>query len=277
MRGVRIAAPYTLVAASRIVSNGMVRWRSTGDKAPEILVASAMSVNDRGVPSGARLVQCSALTRPFATLALAIAALSMWPVAAAGQDPPPRIGPVVADLHLTVPRFPSEQQLADSRSLALRELPGTGLGLHAGAHVYLLKWKAVTFGLGGDFTLARAHVPARLIAVDQLGRAVTERFTHVAPELSFNFGSGNGWSYVSGGIGPSTWSIVPDGTTASSASTERIRTINYGGGARWFAKRHVAFSLDVRFYAIDPGAPDPGRPGGPRTTLLIIGGGVSIK
>lgn len=236
-----------------------------------------MSVNDRGVPGADRLVQCSALTRPFATLALAIAALSMLPVAAAGQDPPPRIGPFVADLHFSVPRFPGEKQLADSRGLALRELPGAGLGLHAGAHVYVLTWRAVTFGLGGDFTAARSHASARLIKVGELGRAVTERFTHVAPDLSFNFGSGDGWSYVSGGIGSSTWSIVPDGTTASPANTERLKTINYGGGARWFVTRHLAFSVDVRFYAVDPGTPDPDRPGGPRTTLLIIGGGLSIK
>ena len=40
---------------------------------------------------------------------------------------------------------------------------------------------------------------------DVIGRPVTERFTHLAPELSFNFGTGNGWSYLSGGIGRSTW------------------------------------------------------------------------
>lgn len=228
-------------------------------------------------PFGAdRLVQCSALTRPFATLVLAVAALAI-PVSAVAQDPPPKIGPFVVDLHGTVPRFPSDQQLADSRGLVLRELPGSGVGLHAGAHVYVLTWKAVTFGLGGDLTIARSHAGAKLIAVDQLGRAVTERFTHAAPALSFNFGTGNGWSYISGGIGSSTWSIVPDGMAASASNTERLKTISYGGGARWFAKRHVAFSFDVRFYAIDPGTPEPGRPGGPRTTLLIIGGGISVK
>ena len=197
--------------------------------------------------------------------------------AAAAQDPPPKIGPFVADVHFTVPRFPSDPQLADSRGLALRELPGVGIGLHGGAHVYPIRWKAVTFGLGVDVTVARAHASEKLIAVDQLGRAATERFTHIAPELSFNFGTGDGWSYISGGIGTSTWSIVPDGTAASPANSERLKTINYGGGARWFAKRHLAFSLDVRFYAIDPGTPDPGRFGGPRTTLLVIGGGISVK
>ena len=61
-----------------------------------------------------------------------------------------------------------------------------------------------------------------------------------------------------------------------------MKTINYGGGARWFIKSHVAFSFDVRFYAINPGvvlARPNGtlREGSPRTTLTAIGAGVSIK
>jgi hypothetical protein len=197
---------------------------------------------------------------------------------AAPQDPPPKIGPFVVDLHGTIPRFSDEGQLAESRGLTTRELPGTGLGAHAAFNVYMFKWKAVTFGLGVDGTFARAHKSAEPVNATQTTRAVTERFWHAAPDLSFNFGSGNGWSYLSGGIGSSQWSVVPDGEEPTPADTERLRTINYGGGARWFSKRHIAFSLDVRFYAIDPGtAGYLGRPGGPRTTLLFMGGGISIK
>lgn len=198
------------------------------------------------------------------------------PVAA--QDPTPKIGPFVIDLHASIPRFPSDnQQLADSRGLLLQELPGRGLGLHAAAQVYFLKWKAVTFGVGADLTVAQAHQDPPQISADYFGRAVTERFTHVAPDISFNFGDGDGWSYLSGGIGPSTWSVVPDGEAPQAPDTEHLQTINYGGGARWFIKRHLAFSLDVRFYAINPSTPLPGRPTGPRTTLLSIGAGVSVK
>jgi hypothetical protein len=193
------------------------------------------------------------------------------------QGPPPRIGPFVVDVHGTFPRFPRNQQLADSRGLLLRELPGAGLGLHGGVHVYPLRWRAVTFGLGADVTLARAAQRAPQIAEGVTGQAVTERFTHFAPQLSFNFGDGDGWSYISGGIGTSTWSLVPDGLVAAGPDAERLTTINYGGGARWFIKRHLAFSFDVRFYAIDPSAPVLGRPGGPRTTLVIMGAGVSVK
>ena len=174
--------------------------------------------------------------------------------------------------------FPGKnQQLADSRGLLVQELPGRGLAFHGGAHVYPVKWKAVTFGIGAEVTLARSRQASKPLSADLVGRATTEQFRHVAPELSFNFGDGDGWSYLSGGIGPAMWSVVPDGQPASPADSERLQTINYGGGARWFIKRHLAFSLDVRFYAVNPGSPAGGRPGGPRKTLLSIGAGVSVK
>jgi hypothetical protein len=198
-------------------------------------------------------------------------------VRAAAQDPPPKIGPFVVDLHATVPRFPADPQLADSRGLVDRELPGSGLGAHAAAYFYPFTWKAVTFGLGGDVTIARSHGGAQPISSTVTGRAVTERFTHVAPDLSFNFGNGDGWSYLSGGIGTAVWSVVPDAAAPANADQEHLQTINYGGGARWFSRHHIAFSFDVRFYAINPGTPELDRPAGPRTTLLIIGGGISIK
>src|SRR4029078_13011763 len=84
--------------------------------------------------------------------------------------------------------------------------------------------------------------------------ATEEKFRSVAPQLSFNFGTGRGWSYLSGGLGQSTWSLVPADCLPFPTDTDRLKTINYGGGARWFMKSHVAFSFDVRFYAINPGA-----------------------
>ena len=43
-------------------------------------------------------------------------------------------------------------------------------------------------------------------------------------------------------------------------------------------KPHLAFSFDVRVYAISPGSPSPlGFPGSPRATLMVIGAGVSLK
>jgi len=209
-----------------------------------------------------------------ASLVLVIVCLCAGPVAA--QDPPPRIGPFVIDLHATVPKFPTEDvDLASSRGLNLSELPGRGLGVQIGAHLYVLRLKAITFGVGGELVTGTASQAPQ--AGVQFVRPTTERFTSIAPQLSFNFGTGNGWSYLSGGLGQSTWSLKLVGHDDSVQDLDRLKTINYGGGGRWFMKSHLAFSFDVRFYAINPGIADQGRPGSPRTRLLIIGAGVSIK
>src|SRR5206468_7245320 len=65
--------------------------------------------------------------------------LAMCPRAAA-QQPPARIGPFVVDLRATVPSFPSNVQLAASRGVGSTDLPGAGLGIDIGAHVYLARW-----------------------------------------------------------------------------------------------------------------------------------------
>jgi hypothetical protein len=215
-------------------------------------------------------------------VALAFVVGPLWAARAVAQDPPPRIGPFVIDLQGAFPQFPQDEQLAQSRGLLLNELPGSGLGIHTGAHVYIFTWKALTIGLGVDLTLGRSHQDAQVVPPSgdtpaTTTRAVTETFRHVAPELSLNFGTGDGWSYLSVGIGPSTWAIVPDGTTAEGPDAQRIRTINYGGGARWFLNHHMAFSVDGRFYQLDPTEPYLGRINGPRTTFLSVGVGISVR
>ena len=205
---------------------------------------------------------------------------------ASAQDPPPRIGPFVIDFHASVPTFPNDDpEVAGSRGMTLAELPGAGWGLQAGAHLYPLRIKAITFGLGGEVAATRARQTPLSSGDTQSSRPSEERFRTAAAQLSLNFGTGRGWSYLSGGIGQSTWAIVPEGQELSPPDAEPLKTINYGGGARWFMKSHLAFSFDVRFYAINPGSPHQGLllgrlvdlPGTPRTTLLVIAAGISVK
>lgn len=200
------------------------------------------------------------------------------------QEATPRLPVLVVDLHGTFPAFPQDSRLAASRGLNEVELPGRGLGVDVGVHLYPLKWRAVTLGIGGNIMAGRSNAApsaSSLAAAAAAGlptlRDVAERFTVVAPQISLNFGSGNGWSYLSGGLGRSTWSIVPEGQPEGLADQQSLKTLNYGGGARWFAKKRLAFSLDVRFYAVNPGLPQGEFPGSPRTTLLVIGAGVSLK
>ena len=196
---------------------------------------------------------------------------------AAAQDPPPRIPLFVVDVHAVVPMFPSDSVLlAASRGLSsAAQLPGSGLGGDIAVHIFPLRWRAVTFGLGGN--LMTGHSRLALDPATSPLAPVTERFTSIAPQVSFNFGTGLGWSYISGGMSTVTWTIIPDGSASLPVDDEKLKTINYGGGARWFIKPHVAFSLDVRFYAINPSAPHGILPSTPRTTLIVIGAGVSLK
>jgi hypothetical protein len=217
--------------------------------------------------------------RAFATCLAVVLASVARPAHA--QDAPPKIPLFTVDLHATVPRFPSEDPLlAASRGMTVAELPGSGLGVQAGVHVYLLRLHAVTFGVGGELTMGRAGQTPLTGATQADGvtplRPTEERFTALSPQLSLNFGNGSGWSYLSAGMGTSTWSIEPEGLTDYPPNSDTVKTINFGGGARWFIKPRLAFSFDVRFYAINPGALDL-YPATPRTSLLIIGAGISLK
>jgi hypothetical protein len=208
--------------------------------------------------------------------------LVLWLAPAArAQDPPPKIGPFVVDLHGTVPKYPSAPNLAASHDLVVAELPRRGLGVQVAAQVYFLRLRAVTFGVGGEYAASRGRKSPPKTQTTTSGttalRDTEEKFNAAGTALSFNFGTGHGWSYISGGIGKSTWSIIPAGRAAFPSDLAELKTINYGGGARWFAKAHLAFSFDVRFYAINPGPASLEFPGSPRTTMLVIGAGVSVK
>jgi hypothetical protein len=215
-------------------------------------------------------------TRPrtIAVIGALAAVFASWSRSAAAQDPPPPIPFFVVDVHGTTLGFPDDAQLAASRGLAPAELPGRGFGGDLAVHVFPFRYRAVTFGLGGRLMSTRAHQNQN---PETLLRPVTERFTYLGPQLSFNFGTGSGWSYLSGGLAASTWSVAVDGQPPSPADEERLKTLDYGGGARWFAKPHLAFSFDVRFYAVSPRSSVKGLPAGPRTTLFVIGAGVSFK
>lgn len=196
--------------------------------------------------------------------------------AARAQEPPPRIGPYVVDLRGIVPLFGNDATLAASRNLSQAELPGTGLGGSFGGHVYLPKFGPVTVGVGVEATVGRSHAVPDTSADPSL-RPVTETFRSVVPQVSLNFKGANGWSYLSVGFGRARWSVIPDGADPLPPDEESLAVIDYGGGARWFIRKHLAFTLDVRFHEIKEGAPQPDLPASPHTVLLAIGAGVSLR
>src|SRR5262245_4025897 len=92
----------------------------------------------------------------FAFAVLALMCVPIVCLAADGDEPLPRVGPYVFDLHLTVPRFTDDPLVAASRELRQTEMPGHGFGVDAGLHVYPLRIGPVTIGLGAAVTESRA-------------------------------------------------------------------------------------------------------------------------
>jgi hypothetical protein len=109
-------------------------------------------------------------------------------------------------------------------------VPSRGFGYDVGGHVYLFNLGSARLGLG-----------VNVIGVRGTATDATANMDILAPQLSFNFGSSDGWSYLSLGAGTAR---IKAGETGSSSA------INAGGGARWFIKRHLAVGFDVRLHKI---------------------------
>ena len=91
-------------------------------------------------------------------------------------------------------------------------VPARGFGFDVGAHIYLFSLGPARLGIGANY------IEVRGTATDADATLET-----IAPQLSFNFGTSDGWSYLSVGAGPAR---VNAGAEASSSA------INAGGGAR---------------------------------------------
>ena len=105
---------------------------------------------------------------------------------------------------------------------------------------------------------------------------VQRHFTSFSPEISLNFGHRNGWSYISGGMFGRSKLYLDRADQPASGEPFR-KTLNYGGGARWFTSDHIAFSVDFRWYSVAEQPATATLIAQPGTTLLVLSGGISIK
>src|SRR4029079_8763282 len=125
------------------------------------------------------------------------------------QDVPPEnlpIGRYVADTRFTFPKVKQDAATAHAISVPPLNLPTRALGFVIGAHWYPMRLGIVTFGLGGEITAAgRGHTLNTGTDAAPLNVTVNSRFATISPQVSFNFGARDGWSYISGGIGSSTF------------------------------------------------------------------------
>lgn len=213
--------------------------------------------------------------RRILILPLALAICTINGAAAHAQVTEP-IGPFAADVRVAWARFAEDAAIASALGVSATNLPTRGLGLVFGAHWYPLRLGGVTLGLGGELLTARA---SRTLAPAAPGGAegptVETRLSVASPQISLNFGKKDGWSYLSGGIG---WAgFTAERTDQPLADGSRTRTINYGGGARWFTGKHLAVSVDLRFYAIGAQPAVTGRPAFPKTRRMVISGGIALR
>ncbi len=191
------------------------------------------------------------------------------------QPPQEPIGLYVIDLQGSLVPFSRNVELAENRELNPPDTPGVGAGYQVGAHVYPFRWHIITFGIGASFHSSLADQRPGERSPNPDGPTLRKRFTAVAPQLSFNFGGRDGWSYLSGGIMPSRLSLFPLNTESPEQKTSG--TLNYGGGVRWFINDRVAFSIDLRLYAISPIEQVGDTPGSPRMTQMTLNVGASFR
>jgi hypothetical protein len=163
-------------------------------------------------------------------------------------------------------------------------VPSRSYGLDVGGHVYPLRGGVVSLGIGAALVLSRGVATQAEPAndTDTLVRPeVTTRLASIAPQLSVNFGHRHGWSYLSGGVGRArVRSEVSQPLTPASPTTVDagwVQTINWGGGARWFINDHIAFTFDLRWHRLPDVDATVNRPAAGKTSLIVVGGGISIK
>ena len=204
---------------------------------------------------------------------------SAAPAVAQQKEPLP---PFAADLRGIFARHKVEPDIAKGLAVETGNLPTRSFGLVGGAHVYVLRARKVALGFGGTMLFAGGSETNDI--TDATTGAVTKsptvrrHFRSITPEISLNFGHRNGWSYISGGFfGQSR--LYVDREDAPATNPPGRKTLTYGAGARWFASEHVAFSVDVRWYSVAEMPPPAGSTlvFEPRTTLMVLSGGVSFK
>jgi hypothetical protein len=194
---------------------------------------------------------------------LFLAALLPVPVAAQTTEGPP--GPYAIDVRVATGSLPQDASFFPPVPSAT-PIPTASLGFDIGAHVYLFRLGPARIGLGLNLLRVGGEASPAAPSASTTGPPprptlpkVDTRVRMFTPQLSFNFGSSRGWSYLSAGVGQIAASTATSefaagsGSTASTTpartrETAALQTINFGGGARWFNSEHIAFSFDVRFH-----------------------------
>jgi len=180
----------------------------------------------------------------------------------------------VVDARGAVAKFGQRLTTAQALHVETADLPGPGLGGAIGAHVYPFRLGRIAFGVGGEILFSTRSRQPLDDKEEPDGPLLHSRFTSLAPQISLNFGHRNGWSYASAGMGTARFETWAD---TAKMPDRKVRAINYGGGARWFMASHLAFTVDLRFYAVSPGPAAKKLIERPRQRLMVLSAGISVR
>ncbi len=225
-----------------------------------------------------------------AALILVLALLVAVP-AAAQRPPPAPPGPYVLDVRGALGGFPRDTAFFPPVPTGT-VVPTRGFGIDLGAHVYLFRLGPARLGIGAN--MVRVHhqtSPAEPTTSGGSGTSGTSgtsaprtvpdvdaTLTMLVPQLSFNFGTADGWSYLSAGYGRAQVNTATSRTaTASVRENGPLSSINVGGGARWFRSPHLAVGFDVRFHILSARAQEPPLLGTPGSMVITASAGISVK
>ena len=173
---------------------------------------------------------------------------------AAGQAAPSPPGPYVIDVRGVSSGLPQAAALLPALAADL-SAPSRGTGFDVGGHVYLGRFRRARLGFGANFVSVRGKaVPQRATSSSATSStptalpAVRVTMRTIAPQVSMNFGTADGWSYLSGGAGITEVSARTLDLVDASGDSGQLMTINAGAGARWFVKRRLAVGFDARLH-----------------------------
>lgn len=219
---------------------------------------------------------------PRTAAAVVLAIVPLIPAAASAQVSTP--GPYVIDVRGVMSGSPGDASFYPPVTASTR-VPQRAFGLSGGAHVYPFRFGLSRLGVGVDVVRVRgtADTEASTASSSQTAGVASTgtvtasmTVTTIAPQISFNFGTRDGWSYLSAGYGTTMTRghVTIPNSAASGASASRERhsaTINIGGGARWFLREHLAVGFDVRFHRLRA------TNGTPSKQIVALSVGVSLR
>lgn len=207
----------------------------------------------------------------IAILGVVLAAAGAAPAFAQALKPIPRLAFDVRGFDIGLAQ---DQTTATDLGGVTIDLPKRAFGVALGAQIYPVRAGGLAIGIGAELMAGRGR--SRLVdAQNQPIATIDERVQGAAGVVSINFGHRDGWSYLSAGAGPLRFNTFAGDPPAHAPPGKT--TINAGGGARWFARRHLAFCFDVRFYLAKAIASTLTTPGRGKHKLVVISVGVSVK